>query len=101
VHNNIEAIGMDSSDLNKMITDYLKNGGSITVLQAQEAPQDISHRTPWHRGGINNNRKQYTSKGYRATAPGRRIDPGLPNKPRTNRRKTNWYGSTETRQRSV
>jgi len=73
---------MDEMALKK----YLANGGRIHVI----APRDnhnASHRTRWHFGGVNNYRKQYTRKKLSAAAPGGRIEPGSPIKPRSNQYK--------------
>lgn len=74
------------------IQEFLSRGGKITVLRPDPIPQFISHRTPWHMGGVNNNLKQYTKKssvgfanrGPCATAPGGRIEPGSPSKSGSN-----------------
>ena len=77
---------MDEINLKQRIQEYLAKGGKIHVI----APHDdryASHRTRWHFGGVNNYRKQYTRKKLSAAAPGGRIEPGRPIKPRSNQYK--------------
>ncbi len=73
--------------IEEKIQEYIKNGGVIHKI----APHDdlyASHRTRWHLGGINNNRKQYLKKNSVATAPGGGIEPRRPSKSWSTPRKT-------------
>ncbi len=71
---------MDTQITEQKIAEYLRSGGKITRLPAI-MPSYISHRTKWHMGGINNNRKQYLRKSTVAATPGGRREPGRPYKP--------------------